>query len=176
MAEPHHTLNALSEGEAEAALLRCCGSTRWVRAMLAQRPFTSSEALHRAAESVWLVLDQPDYLEAFGHHPQIGADMEQLREKFASVTAWSSQEQAGVRRADEQTLLALRDGNLRYRERFGYVFLTCATGKSARSMLAELHTRLANEPEQELAVAAGEHEKITRIRLDKLGDSPGETR
>lgn len=171
MAEPHAVLNALAPAQAAEALERCCGSRRWVSAMLALRPFDSSEALYNAADQVWQGLSRADYLEAFAHHPAIGADVETLRDRFASTAGWSSQEQAGVQAADENTLLALRDGNVRYRNRFGYVFLVCATGKSAAEMLDLLQARIENSAAQELAVAAAEHEKITRIRLAKLSST-----
>jgi 2-oxo-4-hydroxy-4-carboxy-5-ureidoimidazoline decarboxylase len=163
MAEPHELLNAMDD--AFEALERCCGSRRWVEAMLALRPFPSTAALLESADRVWRGLGREDYLEAFAHHPPIGGDLAKLRAKFAAL---SSQEQAGVSGADEQTLQALRDGNLRYREKFGYVFLVCATGKSAREMLALLQARLPNSPQDELPIAAAEHEKITRLRLAKL--------
>lgn len=168
MAEPHERVNAMPEQDAEQALARCCGSQRWVQRMLARRPFASTAALMESADAVWRELGRADYLEAFAHHPAIGADVAKLRERFASTAGWSSQEQAGVGGASEDTLLALRDGNLRYREKFGYVFLVCATGKSADEMLALLLARLPHAPADELAVAAAEHEKITRIRLAKL--------
>jgi 2-oxo-4-hydroxy-4-carboxy-5-ureidoimidazoline decarboxylase len=163
MAEAHEVLNALEEERAAEALRRCCGSRAWVRAMNALRPFASTEALMSAADEVWRGLGREDYLEAFAHHPAIGGDLAKLRDKF-----WSSQEQAGVQSASEETLRALRDGNLRYREKFGYVFLVCATGKSADEMLALLQVRLPNSPQDELPIAAAEHEKITRLRLARL--------
>jgi 2-oxo-4-hydroxy-4-carboxy-5-ureidoimidazoline decarboxylase len=164
VAEPHEVLNALDD--ASSALERCCGSRRWVEAMMALRPFPSSAALMESAECVWRGLAREDYLEAFAHHPAIGGDLATLRDKFAA--GLSSQEQAGVNGADEQTLLALREGNVRYREKFGYVFLVCATGKTAQEMLTLLQARLANSPAHELPIAAAEHEKITRLRLAKL--------
>jgi 2-oxo-4-hydroxy-4-carboxy-5-ureidoimidazoline decarboxylase len=162
MAEPHELLNAMSEAEAAGALIRCCAARRWVDAMLALRPFGSTEQLYQSAERCWRSLERADYLEAFAHHPAIGEDIAKLRDR------WSSQEQAGVAAASEATLRALRDGNVRYRDKFGYVFLVCATGKSADEMRALLEARLPHEPEHELQVAAAEHEKITRLRLAKL--------
>jgi 2-oxo-4-hydroxy-4-carboxy-5-ureidoimidazoline decarboxylase len=167
--EPHAVLNALSIEEARATLLRCCGAPRWAAWMLTQRPFASTEALLKAAAGVWTQMEKADMLEAFRHHPPIGADIEDLRRTFAATVSWSSAEQAGVAGADDATLAALRDGNIRYHEKFGYVFLVCATGKTAAEMLALLRARLANDPETELAVAAGEQAKITRLRLQKLG-------
>jgi len=168
MAEPDAVLNALSHGDARAALARCCGSTRWVEGMLASRPYGSTDALLEAADAVWFALDKADYLEAFAHHPQIGADLAKLRQKFAHTAGWSSQEQASVQSASEATLLALRDANVLYLARYGFIFIVCATGKSADEMLELLRARLHNAPETELAVAAREHAKITRLRLDKL--------
>ena len=128
---------------------RCCAAaapTRWAAWLLTQRPFASTEALFKAAAGVWTQMEKADMLEAFAHHPEIGSDIASLRERFASTAAWSSAEQAGVAGADDATLEALRDGNVRYREKFGYVFLVCATGKTAAEMLALLRARLANEP------------------------------
>lgn len=169
MAEPHDFLNALSEDAAREALRACCGSKRWVEGMLAERPFASAEALFAAAEAVWGRLEREDFLEAFAHHPEIGADLDALRRKYGASLAYSEREQAGVAGADEATLLALRDANRAYRERFGYIFIVCATGKSARAMLELLQARLDNDPSRELAIAAAEQAKITRLRLEKLG-------
>jgi allantoicase len=166
--EPHVLLNALSIDEARAALLRCCGATRWVGWLLTQRPFASTDALFKAAAGVWTQMEKADMLEAFSHHPEIGSDIASLRQRFASTAAWSSAEQAGVAGADDATLEALREGNVRYREKFGYVFLVCATGKTAAEMLALLRVRLAHDPDTELRVAAAEQGKITRLRLEKI--------
>jgi 2-oxo-4-hydroxy-4-carboxy-5-ureidoimidazoline decarboxylase len=171
MAEPHQILNALEPDAAAAALRRCCGAEGWVRAMLAARPFVSTLALHEQALRVWKGLEASDYLEAFSHHPQIGEDLDELRKRFAATHSLSSREQAGVHDADESTLLALREGNRAYRERFGHIFIVCATGKSASEMLALLRQRMGNEPAAELAFAAAEQAKITRLRLDGLGTS-----
>jgi 2-oxo-4-hydroxy-4-carboxy-5-ureidoimidazoline decarboxylase len=169
MTEPHEYLNALDERAAAEALRRCCGAGRWVAAMLAARPYQSTAQLQQLAEQRWQALGAPDYLEAFTHHPQIGEDMAALRQRFAATHALSTREQAGVSGADEATLRALRDGNQAYRERFGHIFIVCATGKSAEQMLALLHERLPNPPERELAIAAAEQAKITRLRLAQLG-------
>lgn len=161
-------LNALTVPEAQQVLLRCCGSSRWVDAMLAARPFASPRALLEQAELAWRSLQPRDYLEAFAHHPEIGADLDELRRKFASTADLSQAEQAGAAGASEATLHALRRQNQAYRERFGYAFIVCATGKSAEQMLALLELRLLNVPEVEMGVAADEQAKITRLRLQKL--------
>jgi 2-oxo-4-hydroxy-4-carboxy-5-ureidoimidazoline decarboxylase len=166
--EPHQLLNGSPRAEAEAALLRCCGSRRWVAGMLEALPFASLEQLMQRADAIWARLGADDYLEAFAHHPEIGADLELLRQRFRTTSGWSSAEQAGVNAADEATLLALRDANRVYKARFGFIFIICASGKSAREMLEALQARLGNAPEAELRIAAGEQAKITKLRLAKL--------
>jgi 2-oxo-4-hydroxy-4-carboxy-5-ureidoimidazoline decarboxylase len=168
MAEPHAVLNAMDEVQASTALRAACGAERWVRSMLARRPFASTEDLYASAEHEWRAASPDDYLEAFGHHPQIGEDLSALRRKFQSTASLSSREQAGVADADEATLLALRDANATYRQRNGFIFIICATGKSAGEMLAALRQRLGNDRNTELAIAAAEHAKITRLRLGAL--------
>jgi 2-oxo-4-hydroxy-4-carboxy-5-ureidoimidazoline decarboxylase len=161
-------LNALPLDAASEALTRCCGAARWVEGMLARRPFESRAALLSAAAEVWAQLGQKDYLEAFAHHPEIGANLEALGHKLGATADWASAEQSGAANAGEATLLALRDGNASYRARFGYSFIVCATGKSAEQMLGLLRARIDHSPEQELAIAAAEQAKITHLRLEKL--------
>ncbi|MFP2905705.1 2-oxo-4-hydroxy-4-carboxy-5-ureidoimidazoline decarboxylase [Pyxidicoccus sp. 3LFB2] len=160
-------LNKLLASEARAELLRCCGSSRWADGMVRSRPFRDAE--HLFAESAWLwkQTGPEDWREAFTHHPRIG-DVSQLRAKFASTASWSSQEQGGVSGADEAVLQGLAEGNAEYERRFGFIFLVCATGKSAAEMLELLRARLDNAPDEELRIAAEEQAKITRIRLEKL--------
>jgi 2-oxo-4-hydroxy-4-carboxy-5-ureidoimidazoline decarboxylase len=131
VAEPHVVLNGLDHAGATAALTRACGSRRWVERMLQRRPFSTSEALYAAADEEWRTAKREDYLEAFSHHPRIGEDMAALRRRFEATAALSTREQAGVADAGEATLRALRDANASYFERFGFIFIICATGKSA---------------------------------------------
>lgn len=168
MSDPHRVLNDLQPSAAREALLRCCGSARWADRMLAERPYASTAAMLEAADRNWSELGGDDYLEAFSHHPQIGADLAELERKFASTSTWAASEQAGAATADRATLEALRDGNRAYLERFGYIFIVCATGKSAAEMLALLRARLPNDPAEELPLAAAEQAKITKLRLEKL--------
>lgn len=161
-------LDTAAEPEARTMLRRCCGASRWVEGMLRQRPFRDDPTLHRMADEVWATMGPGDVLEALAAHPEIGSDLEALRRKFADTAGWSGQEQAAVAGAHEDTLLALRDGNVRYRERFGHIFVVCATGKSAEEMLHLLHSRLPNDPTTELDIAAAEQAKITHLRLAKL--------
>ena len=152
-------VNTLSPGDAREAFTRCCGSRRWVDGMLARRPFASADELFAAADEIWAGLDRADLLEAFAHHPAIGA---------AGARGFSAREQAQVAQASAATLQELETLNRRYRERFGFVFLVCATGKSASEMLALLQARIDNAADVELRIAAGEQAKITRLRLEKL--------
>ncbi len=152
--------NALSAESAGRELLRCCGSREWVQAMAEARPFQSVAALCSEAEQIWWRLSPADWLEAFRAHPKIGGP--------TSDSAWAAQEQAGVGSATTSTVTGLAQGNEEYLTKFGYIFIVCATGKSAEEMLAILRSRLANDPEDELQMAAAEQSKITRIRLEKL--------
>jgi OHCU decarboxylase len=158
-------LNALSDERARAALQRCCGARQWVDGMLAARPFASDAELRAAAERVWWRLGRADWLEAFAAHPRIGA---RGKGEGEAMTDWARHEQAGADGAVEATLAALAQGNRAYEQRFGHVFLICATGRTADEMLGALRGRLTNDPATELRVAAEEQAKITRLRLDKL--------
>ena len=159
--------NALPRADAIADLIKCCGAHRWAEQVADRRPFASADALLRAADEIWAKMERADILEAFTHHPKIG-DVDSLRKKFASTAARAAGEQSGVNSAGEEIIRALAAGNQAYEARFGYIFIVCATGKSAGEMLAILNGRLRNEPAHELAVAAGEQQKITVIRLNKL--------
>jgi 2-oxo-4-hydroxy-4-carboxy-5-ureidoimidazoline decarboxylase len=136
--------------------------------MSALRPFASSAALYMEAERVWRGLAVEDHLEAFAYHPRIGASRAELERRFGATAALSGKEQAGVAAADAQVLDALHAGNVAYEERFGFVFLVCASGKSAAELLALLTTRLVHDRASELRIAADEHAKITRLRLQGL--------
>lgn len=149
-----------------ARLLTCCGSTRWADAMLAQHPFADVAALLRAAETCWWGLGEADWLQAFSCHPKIG-DIDSIRRKYAAQASWSLQEQGGVQGAEEAVLQGLAQGNADYASKFGFIFLVCATGKSAAELLAILRARLPQDRATELRVAAGEQQKITALRLHK---------
>jgi 2-oxo-4-hydroxy-4-carboxy-5-ureidoimidazoline decarboxylase len=160
-------VNSWTKGEAQAAFLRCCGASRWAAQMAACRPFVREQDLFDEAERIWQELNCDDWLEAFAAHPRIG-DLDALRLKFANTTAWTTAEQAGMAGAADAVLLALAEGNGAYEAKFGYIFIVCATGKTAEEMLALLQERLQNDPERELLIAVGEQAKITRLRLQKL--------
>ncbi|GAC1561964.1 MAG: 2-oxo-4-hydroxy-4-carboxy-5-ureidoimidazoline decarboxylase [Polyangiales bacterium] len=162
-----NALHALDDGAARAALLRCCGSTRWAAQMAKQRPFSSVESLLAVADATWSALAAEDWLEAFAAHPRLGSRRD-VEAKSASTRAWSEQEQSGVAGAAPEVQRALADANAAYEAKFGRVYLACATGKSAEELLALCRARLANDAQTELAVAAEEQRKITRLRLHKL--------
>lgn len=165
--EPWLRLDRADVNEARELLGRCCGSTSWVEAMLARRPFRSREALSVTARDIWLRLDRSDWLEAFSHHPKIG-DRAALRQRFAATRHLSAKEQAGVDSASESTFTALAEANEEYEKKFGYIFIICATGRSADEMLGILRARLRNDPEREMRIAAEEQAKITELRLLSL--------
>ncbi len=153
--------NTLSIMEARAAFELCCGSQRWIDGMLMRRPYTSVEELQTAGREIWGILTPKDYTEAFSHHPRIG-DINLLR------VQWAGDEQSGAKGASEETLQRIKNLNDDYYNKFGYIFIVCATGKSADEMLAILEERMKNDPKDELAIAAAEHAKITDLRLAKL--------
>jgi OHCU decarboxylase len=156
-------LNALATDTAARDLLRCCGSTAWASRMADARPFESADALFVTADCVWRALEEPDWREAFAAHPQIGASG-----ASSASGAWPSAEQAGVVGASSSLIDRLAAKNREYEARFGYIFIVCATGKTAEEMLALLEQRLTNDSAVEIRIAADEQRRITRLRLQKL--------
>jgi OHCU decarboxylase len=143
----------------EGSLLACCGSHKWTAGMMARQPFADAASALDAAAEAWWPLAPADWLEAFAAHPRIGE---------RSADAQASREQSGVAGAQAATLARLAEANREYERRFGYIYIVCASGKSADEMLAILESRLRADPESELKTAAGEQLKITRLRLQKL--------
>jgi len=160
-------LNGLSNKAATAAFLDCCGSREWSRRMLARRPFASAHEVHEAAGQSWNALKRNDWLEAFRHHPRIG-EKKAARKQSGTAKAWSAGEQSGVDTASIDANSALIEANRAYEEKFGYIFIVCASGKTTDEILTLLITRLANDPAAELTIAAEEQQKITQLRLEKL--------
>ena len=148
-------------------LTKCCGSAAWVAKML-DEPFAEDLVdLEETAEETWYDCTEADWLEAFSHHPKIG-DIQSLKEKFSNTAAWASKEQGSVDTAPENVLHQLAKANEEYEQKFGYIFIVCATGKSAEEMLAILQGRLPNDAVDEIKIAAEEQLKITKLRLEKL--------
>ena len=163
-------LNTLDSKDAASQLFTCCGSTKWVNEVMKQFPFASEEKLTNIAEFAWYELcSSADWQEAFTHHPKIG-DVKSLTEKFASTSHLAGNEQSGVNEATPEVIGRLADANSFYEQKNGFIFIVCATGKSATEMLRLLDDRLQNNPEEEMNIAMGEQHKITIIRLKKLID------
>ena len=160
-------INAWTLDEARDEFQRCCGSRRWSEAMAQARPFETVAALIETAEQIWWRLARSDWLEAFAAHPRIG-DQDALTNRFGTTAAWASREQAGASGGPEEVLEKLTRGNRQYEDRFGYIFVVCATGKTALEMLGLLTHRLDNDADAEITVAAGEQMKITKIRLERI--------
>ena len=165
------SLNSLPHDEAVKALLQCCGSKRWANDVAQSRPYPNLETLITKANEVWWSLQQDDWLEAFRSHPKIG------EKKAADPVSdrsrqWSGQEQAGIKEASRETVDALAALNWAYEQKFGFIFIICATGKTSDEMLSALKQRLENDAATELPTAAAEQSKITELRLQKLLSSP----
>jgi len=163
-------LNALSSEAARRELLKCCGATRWATAIEQHRPYATLEQLLARSNEVWWDLEPSDWLEAFRSHPKIGE-----KKAACSVAAqsqqWSAQEQRGVDTASEDAIEKLARMNQLYEEKFGFIFIVCATGKSTDEILALLEERMENEAAAELRIAATEQAKITELRMRKLLES-----
>jgi len=160
-------LNNLPVDEAERVFADCCGSRSWARQMAAARPFPMLEHLFKHAGQIWRSLAAADWLEAFAAHPKIGsAKPAPVQHKRAAD--WSAGEQSGLADAAEDVRRKLAEANELYERRFGFIFIVCATGKSAGEMLAICEERLKNSAADEIANAAAEQQKITEIRLAKL--------
>jgi 2-oxo-4-hydroxy-4-carboxy-5-ureidoimidazoline decarboxylase len=160
-------LNTLEKPMLKEALKKCCGANGWVEKMAAIFPVENEETLLKQADKIWHQCAEEDWKEAFTHHPKIG-DMNALKEKFASTSKWAEGEQAAVKQTSNEILEALAEGNKLYADKFGYIFIVCASGKSAEEMLALLRARLPKQPEDEIKIAMEEQNKITRLRLQKL--------
>ncbi len=161
-------LASLSARDREAALLQCCGSRAWAAAMaMAACPFASLAAMKETGRALWRGLSREDWDEAFRAHPELGGKKAEGPQS-ESARRWSEREQSRVGSAPAETLERLARANAGYRERFGRIYIACATGKSAEELLALAETRLTLDPEAELEVAAREQQKITDLRIDKL--------
>jgi 2-oxo-4-hydroxy-4-carboxy-5-ureidoimidazoline decarboxylase len=160
-------LNTLTPSEANKQFELCCGASNWVEKMNQNRPFHDKKELFQKAESIWLSLSSEDWLEAFTHHPKIG-NINSLRKKFQNTKSISKNEQSGVNNATESTLKDLAESNQLYEDKFGFIFIVCATGKSSDEMLALIKIRINNNAKIEMQNAAKEQNKITQLRLKTL--------
>ena len=154
--------NKLDKKDAAEYLFSCCASTKWTDMMLNHFPFASEKELLQKAAIIWYdECNEEDWRESFTHHPKIG-DVNSLKEKFAS------KEQASITSTTDEIIHQLAKANENYESKFGFIFIVCATGKSAQEMLQLLNDRFSNSIAEELHIAMGEQQKITVIRLQKI--------
>ena len=151
-------LNALPAGDAIEVLLGCCSAPGWARRVAAGRPYATLGDLLASADAAWAARGPGELEAAMAGHPRIGE---------RSLSAQSRQEQSAVG-SDPGTIQALQEANVAYEDRFGHVFLICATGRGPDEILAELRRRMAHDPATELEVAAAEIGKINALRLRQL--------
>ena len=166
--------NGLKKEAAKAELLKCCDSQKWASLMMEGFPFDSDEDLQNKAATIWYhECKEEDWVEAFRQHLKIGGLSPLLPEGdsgvgLATTKAWAAAEQSGVKQANAEMTERLARGNKEYEEKFGFIFIVCATGRSAEEMLAILESRLINDYDEEIKIAMSEQNKITQIRLKKL--------
>lgn len=159
--------NTLPEVEAREILLRSCHSTAWVNKVLQNRPYASESVFRNEIAHLWFGLTEEDWLDAFRAHPMIG-DIDSLRSKFSNTKEMASREQgSALASAREEELGELSKLNQEYLEKFGFIFIIFATGKSAKEMLYFLRERIVRSRSEEIRTAAEEQLKITLLRLEK---------
>ncbi len=157
-------LNTMPRGDAVDILESLGGSRPWAERVAELRPFDTIASLEQSQQRAWEALSREELLAAFAKHPRIGErDLHQAR--FAAMAEQAGNEQSGMAGATEEQRRAFEIGNAEYERRFGHVFLICATGKHAPSMLDQLRIRLNNDPAIELANALGEQAQITSLRV-----------
>lgn len=161
--------NEISAADATAKLLTCCTSSTWAHNLTAARPFADIDAMLNANDEAWdqAKTTEANLIEAFDGHPQIG-NVASLKEKYRNTQDSAAHEQSGATDAEDQVLEDLAQGNQDYLDKFGFIFIIFATGKSAQQMLDLLLARLPNDRDTELANAAAEQNKITRLRIQKM--------
>lgn len=151
-------LNNLDKEDAKEELLKCCFSTRWAEKMTKHRPYRTPEDVIKTSDEIWTGLKAEDWMEAFSGHPKIGD----------KVKGTEAEEQSGIKNADTKKLEELAELNKEYEKKFGYIFIICASGKSADEMIDNLRERIKNNPQIEMLIAAEEQNKITKLRLSKI--------
>ena len=158
--------NGLPQEEAVLQILPCCGSKSWAATMASKRPLHEEAALLAACDETWRGLGETDWLEAFQSHPRIG-EMPAEEVAGGQSSSWSAEEQQKASTPDEALQMALKWGNREYEQKFGRIFIVCATEKSASEILEILRRRLHNDQATELREACEEQRQIMHIRLKK---------
>jgi len=160
--------NTQDKSDVAKALFQCCGSNTWVDKMMEHFPFTSEKEMIELGIKIWYdTCVESDWRASFTQHPKIG-DTKNFEAKFAATQHLAGKEQAGVQTASKSTIQRLVQANKDYESKNDFIFIVCATGKTADEMLRLLEDRLKNTPEEEVHIAMGEQAKITLIRFKKL--------
>ena len=160
-------INEMSEEEAIVAFYSTCACDEFAKTMTKLRPFKNIEMLKEKTKIVFEGLTKEQWKESFEGHPKIG-DVASLKEKYQSTKSMVAGEQAGVNHASDEVINDLALYNEKYLTKFGYIFIVCASGKSAAEMLAILRKRIENNPEEEIFIASQEQLEITYLRMEKL--------
>jgi 2-oxo-4-hydroxy-4-carboxy-5-ureidoimidazoline decarboxylase len=162
--------NSLDPAAAAREALPCCGSHAWAAALASRRPIPDETSLVKISSDVWFTLPHEDWQEAFDSHPRIGQRHAQSHATEESLR-WSVQEQSATLSEDAATKLALAEANRRYEQKFGRIFIVCATGKTSTEMLAILESRMKNDTATELLESAEQQRQITELRLHRWLES-----
>jgi 2-oxo-4-hydroxy-4-carboxy-5-ureidoimidazoline decarboxylase len=162
--------NSLDTESATREILPCCGSQAWAAALTTNRPLANEAELLAASNTIWLSLPEDAWQEAFDSHPRIGQRHAQTHATEESLR-WSAQEQRAALFQDASAKLALEEANRRYEQRFGRIFIVCASGKSASEILSILEARINNAPQTELHETAEQQRQITQLRLHRWLES-----
>jgi 2-oxo-4-hydroxy-4-carboxy-5-ureidoimidazoline decarboxylase len=157
--------NSLDATTAAREILPCCGSSAWAAELAARRPFADAEDLYENSDWVWAGLPEDAWREAFDSHPRIG--QQHAYAATAESLAWSSEEQRTAAAQEDKTKLALAEANRQYEEKFGRIFIVCASGKSAAEILAICRERMESTDDDEMLEAAEQQRQITQLRLRK---------
>lgn len=162
--------NSLDPATAAREALPCCGSQTWAAGLVSRRPIADEASLFEASRKVWLALPPQAWQEAFDSHPRIGQTNAQAHATEQSLR-WSAQEQSTALSEDRADRLALEEANRRYEQKFGRIFIVCATGKTSTEMVSILEARMKNDETTELHVAAEQQSQITQLRLHRWLES-----
>jgi len=156
--------NLLAVDEAIPPVLACCGSRAFAERIVAARPYAELDELLRKADEVWWSLGEADWLESFACHPRIGESRANGPRQFS---AWSQEEQSKAKAATTAVLDVIADKNREYESRHGFIYIVCASGRSADELLGILERRIGNSTAAEIQEAAEQQRQITNLRLRK---------
>lgn len=162
--------NSLDHATAAREALPCCGSHAWAAALASARPLADEPSLIETSAAIWRNLPEQAWQEAFNSHPRIGQNHAQTHATEESLR-WSAQEQHAALSDDHAAKLALEAANRLYEQRFGRIFIVCASGKTSAEILAILEIRMQNNTATELREAAEQQRQITQLRLHRWLES-----